>query len=37
VTFSLELSTGLPGFRRLVDRDGVLAGGEDDSTSFRLR
>lgn len=37
VTYSLELSTGLAGFRRLVDRDGVLAGGEEDTTTYRLR
>jgi hypothetical protein len=37
VTYTLELSTGLPGFRRLVDRDGVLAGEEGESTTYRLQ
>ena len=36
VTFDLELATGLPGFRRLVDRDGVLVGEEGDTMTFRL-
>ena len=37
VVFSLELSTGLAGFRRLVDRDQVLVGGEGETTTYRLR
>lgn len=36
VTFDLELATGLPGFRRLVDRDGVLVGEDGDTMTFRL-
>ena len=36
VTFELELATGLPGFRRLVDRDGVLVGEAGDTLTYRL-
>ncbi|MCA1714777.1 MAG: DUF2066 domain-containing protein [Gammaproteobacteria bacterium] len=36
LVLDLELSTGLAGFRRLVDDD-VLVAGEGDSPTFRLR
>ena len=31
VTFNLDLATGLPGFRRMADRDGVVIAAEGDS------
>ena len=40
VPYSLELSTGLGGLRRLIERDGVLESGEageGDTVQYRLR
>jgi hypothetical protein len=37
VTFSLDLATGLPGLRRMADRDGVVIAAEGDTSSYRLR
>lgn len=37
VTFSLDLATGLSGFRRMADRDGVVIAAEGDVPSYRLR
>ncbi|GAB3377740.1 DUF2066 domain-containing protein [Lysobacter fragariae] len=37
VTFTLELVSGLSGFRRMADRDGVLAADEGDAPVYRLR
>lgn len=37
VTFSLELATGLSGFRRLVERGDVLVAGEGEIPVYRLR
>lgn len=39
VTFSLELSTGLPGFRRMATRDGVIVAPEGDAEApvYQLR
>jgi hypothetical protein len=37
VTFDLELSTGLPGFRRTVARDDVLVAEEGDEPVYRVR
>ncbi|HEV8694068.1 MAG TPA: DUF2066 domain-containing protein [Lysobacter sp.] len=37
VTFSLDLVTGLSGFRRMADRDGVIAADEGETPIYRLR
>lgn len=37
VTFSLELASGLPGFKRMADRDGVIVAAEGDTPLYRLR
>ncbi|HEY0662179.1 MAG TPA: DUF2066 domain-containing protein [Lysobacter sp.] len=37
VIFSLELATGLSGFRRLVERGDVLVAGEGETPVYRLR
>jgi hypothetical protein len=37
VTFSLDLASGLSGFRRMADRDGVVVAEEGDSPVYRLR
>jgi uncharacterized protein len=37
VTFSLDLVTGLSGFRRMADRDGVVAADEGETPIYRLR
>jgi hypothetical protein len=37
VTFSLDLASGLPGFKRMADRDGVVVAAEGDTPVYRLR
>lgn len=37
VTFSLDLASGLPGFRRMADRDGVIVAADGDTPVYRLR
>lgn len=37
VEFDLELSTGLPGFKRMVARDEVLVAEEGDAPVYRMR
>lgn len=37
VTFSLDLATGLSGFKRMADRDGVVVSAEGDTPVYRLR
>lgn len=36
VVFELELATGLPGFRRMADRDGVIVAEEGEAPVYRL-
>jgi hypothetical protein len=37
VTLALELPTGLPGFKRMATRDGVVVPAEDDMPVYHLR
>jgi hypothetical protein len=37
VTFTLDLASGLEGFRRMADRDDEIVSTEDDSSLYRLR
>ncbi|HEU0307043.1 MAG TPA: DUF2066 domain-containing protein, partial [Lysobacter sp.] len=37
VTFSLDLASGLSGFKRMADRDGVIVADEGDTPIYRLR
>lgn len=37
VTFSLDLASGLSGFRRMADRDDVIVAAEGDAPVYRLR
>jgi hypothetical protein len=37
VTLALELPTGLPGFKRMATRDGVVVPAEDDMPLYHLR
>jgi hypothetical protein len=37
VVFSLDLASGLSGFKRMADRDGVVVGEEGDIPVYRLR
>ena len=37
VEFDLELSTGLPGFKRMVARDDVLVADAGDAPVYRVR
>ena len=37
VTFSLELTSGLSGFRRMADRDGIVESTDGDLPVYRLR
>ena len=37
VTLALELATGLPGFKRMATRDGVVVPAEDDLPAYHLR
>jgi hypothetical protein len=37
VTFSLDLTSGLSGFKRMADRDGVLVAADGDTPLYRLR
>ena len=37
VTFSLDLASGLSGFKRMADRDGVIVPADGDTPVYRLR
>jgi hypothetical protein len=37
VTFALDLASGLSGFKRMADRDGVVIAAEGDAPVYRLR
>ena len=37
VTLALELATGLPGFKRMATRDGVVVPAEGDAPVYQLR